>query len=186
MSFFRFFVSKTFLINLLIFFGVCLVLLWGTHQGLLIFTRHNQRIKLPDFSKQPFEKVIQKIDDMGLRYELIDSLTYLPNYPKKSVVYQEPQAGNFVKKGRKIYFTLNPSSYENIQIPFFYGRTFTEVSANLRELGFEIGEKISIPDLGKNVVRKLRYDSIFIEKDDVLPQLPKRSVIDIFYGSGKP
>uniref|UniRef100_A0A2B4RB04 Non-lysosomal glucosylceramidase n=1 Tax=Stylophora pistillata TaxID=50429 RepID=A0A2B4RB04_STYPI len=52
--------------------------------------------------------------------------------------------------------------------------------------GFEIGEEIIIPDLGKNVVRKLRFDGILIEKDDVRPKLPKNSVIDVFYGSGEP
>ena len=48
--------------------------------------------------------------------EIQDSANYNPDYPKFSVIEQDPLAGNQVKENRKIYLTLNPSGYR--KVPF--------------------------------------------------------------------
>jgi len=52
----------------------------------------------------------------------------------------------------------------------------------LRSLGFVVGVHTYIPDLGKNVVRKLVCDGRNLEKGI---KMPKKSVIDLVLGDGK-
>ena len=152
-------------------------------QWLRITTNHNQKIEVPDLSKQPISEVENILNEMDLRYVVIDSASYNPDYPKKSVIRQNPEPGDIVKENRKIYLTLNPSGYRSVSIPDFYGKTKRNVESTLRAVGFKIGNKPTyVPDRGKNVVRGLKYNGKKIEKGD---KLPKKSVIDLVLGDGK-
>jgi len=159
--------------------------------GLLIFiifkwlgfsTNHSQKIEVPDLSKQVLSDVKQTLDDLDLRYIVIDSASYNPNYPKKSVIRQNPEAGDIVKENRKIYLTLNPSSYRSVAIPDFYGKTRRNVETTLKATGFTIGNTPTwVPDRGKNVVRGLKHNGKEIKKGD---KLPKKSKINLILGDG--
>ena len=152
-------------------------------QWLQITTHHNQKIEVPDLSKQPISEVETILKEMELRYVVIDSASYNPDYPKKSVIRQHPEPGDIVKENRKIYLTLNPSGYRAVKIPDFYGKTKRNVESTLRAVGFKIGDKPTyIPDRGKNVVRGLKYKGEKIKKGD---KLPKKSVINLVLGDGK-
>lgn len=182
MLFFKFLISRAFVKNIAFISVFAVVLLTLTYWGLLWVTRHDERIQLPDFSKQSLSRVIHTLTDLNLRYEVIDSLNYYPQYPKRSVIEQNPAPFSFVKRHRKIYFTVNASNYENIAVPSFYGKTFKEVLFSLRALGFELGREVVIPDLGKRVVRRLEHQGDSLYQGAMLP---KHSVIDVYYGSGK-
>ena len=123
-----------------------------------------------------------KLTQLDLRMEVIDSSSYNPNYPKKSVISQFPERASLVKKNRKIYLTLNPSKFGKVQVPIFYGKTKNEVIAELKSSGFEIGRILFIPDIGRNVVRRLKSNGILLTEGD---KLDKHSTIDIILGNGK-
>tara|TARA_B100000787_G_scaffold2652_1_gene2005 strand:- start:3379 stop:3555 length:177 start_codon:yes stop_codon:yes gene_type:complete len=53
-------------------------------------------------------EVKQKLKGLNLDLKVMDSARYNPNYPNKSVIEQNPLAGDFVKEKRKIYLVLNP------------------------------------------------------------------------------
>jgi beta-lactam-binding protein with PASTA domain len=183
MSLIKFFFTKVFWkqvayavvgIGLLIF----LLFLW-----LNITTNHNQKIQVPDLSKQSLDDVEMVLNDLDLQYIVQDSASYNPNYPKKSVIKQNPEPGDIVKEKRKIYLTLNPSGYRNIAIPEFFGKTRRNVETTLRAVGFEIGNKPTwVLDRGKNVVRGIKHNGKEIKKGD---KLPKKSVINLVIGDGK-
>lgn len=182
MSFAKYLISKQFrnqliIAALLLGFGFYGLVTW-----LKITTNHNQQIQVPDLTKLDIEEVKTKLLGLNLRYEVIDSASYNPSYPKRSVISQSPDSGSFVKEHRNIYLTLNPSKYGKVQIQEFYGKTKYEVIAQLKSSGFKIGKILFIPDIGKNVVRKLSFNGKTLNEGEKLEQ---QSVIDITLGNGK-
>jgi len=182
MNFIRYLLSKQFRNQLLLLFFLSVFAYIGLSMWLKFTTNHEQKIQVPDLTKLQIEQVEMVLSELDLHFEIINSTNYNPSFPKRSVINQSPEIGSFVKEKRKIYLTLNPSKYADISIQEFYGKPKNEVIAQLRSVGFEIGEFSFVPDLGKNVVRKLTCKGKDLKKGS---RLPKRSVIDIVLGDGK-
>ena len=182
MNFIKFLFSMQFLKQVGIAILLVVIGLFGLSKFLHFTTNHDQKIQVPELSNMSIDKVALVLEELDLRFEVIDSASYNPKFQKKSVIEQSPIGGQFVKEKRKIYLTLNPSKYGDITILDFYGKTKNEVEAQLKSVGFVIGEYQFIRDLGKNVVRKLRYKGKNLSKGD---KLPKKSVIDLVLGDGK-
>lgn len=151
-------------------------------QWLDYFTNQDQRIEVPDLAKMNLDVVEDKLDELELKYEILDSANFNPDFPRYSVIDQVPAPGKFVKEDRKIYLTLNPSGYRKIQIPNdLIRRTRRQVEPTLRSLGFEIGEITYKPDIAEDAVLELRHKGKLIEPGD---ELMKTSVIDLVLGDG--
>ena len=181
MSLFRFIFSKTFLIQIGLAIVALIVLAFLTMQWLDITTNQDERIEVPDLAKLSLDRVELKLDEMDLRYEILDSANYNPDYPKYSVIDQVPLPGRFVKENRKIYITLNPSGYGNVKIPDLIRRTRRQVEPTLRSLGFEIGSVTYKPDIAKDAVLELRHKGKLVEPGD---ELMKTAKIDLVLGDG--
>ena len=145
-------------------------------------TRHDQKIELPSLTKMSLDDSQKTLENLKLSFIVIDSASYNPNYPPKSVIDQDPEAGDFVKVNRKIYLTLNPSGYRKIAIPDVFDKTKRQVETHLKSIGFRIGEYYYIPDLGRNVVRKMKFNGKELKAGDLIP---KNSAIDLILGDGK-
>ena len=182
MYFLQYLFSKCFAKNLLFAILIFIVGIIGLNFWMYSATNHDQKIQVPNLSNKPIEEVQNILKELKLRYRVIDSSDYNPSYNKKSVVDQAPKAGTFVKEKRKIYLTLNPTDYEDIPIPYFYGKTRKEVEIQLRILGFQIGQYIYIHDLGKDVVRRLEHKGTALRHGK---KLKKHSEIDMVLGNGK-
>ena len=171
MSFINFIKSKVFFKQLLIAFGVLFALLFVIVIWLNLSTNHNQKIEVPNLEKMSLEKVEQVLDELDLNWEVIDSASFNADYPKKSVIEQSPEAGDFVKEKRKIYLTLNPSGYADVEIPDFYGKTKRQATSQLMAIGFRISEQeIYVNDIAKDVVRGLIYNGEDLKTGDKIPQ----------------
>ena len=182
MSFFRFIKSKSFFIQIGIAGVGLLLFIFLLKWWLGITTNHDQKIEVPDLNKMSLTEVQVKLKELNLDFIVIDSASYNPNYPKRSVIEQSPEAGDFVKEKRKIYLTLNPSKYRDITIPDLNGRTKRQATSQLQSIGFEIGEFTTVRDIGKDVVRGLKHKGRTLKPGE---KLPKNSVIDLVVGDGK-
>ena len=106
MNYLRFLISKVFLRQLgLAFVAGCLVLV-GVYYSLDTMTQNNDHITVPDFETLPLNDIPSLVERYELRFEVLDSAKFNPNYPPFAVIEQTPKAGSEVKRGRKIYFTL--------------------------------------------------------------------------------
>ncbi len=182
MGLFRFIFSKTFLIQLVIAVIVLVVLTFLTLQWLDYSTNQDQRIEVPDLAKMNLDLVEDRLNDLELDYEILDSANFNPDFPRYSVIDQVPAPGKFVKEDRKIYLTLNPSGYRKIQIPDdLIRKTRRQVEPTLRSLGFEIGEITYKPDIAEDAVLELRHEGKLVEPGD---ELMKTSTIDLVLGDG--
>ncbi len=181
MTFIKYLFTKDFLKQLL-YAGIILVvltfvLLWW----LKITTNHDQQIEVPNLAKLSIQEVQDTLDEMDLRFEIIDSANYNPDYPRYSVIEQIPKAGKYVKENRKIYLTLNPSGYRKIKIPNVVGKTRRQAEPTLRAMGFKIGKVTYIPYIAKDEVLGLRYKGKKIKPGETLQ---KTAVIDLVLGDG--
>lgn len=182
MSLVKYLMSKQFIIQITIAIVVLSFSFFCLVSWLKATTSHGEVIEVPDLSRLSVEEVDLKLAALNLRFEIIDSASYNPDYPKRTVISQSPEKLSFVKGNRKIYLTLNPSRYGKVQIQEFYGKTKNEVIAQLKSSGFEIGKILFIPDLGKDVVRKLQCKG---KKITVGDKLEKHSKIDVVLGNGR-
>jgi beta-lactam-binding protein with PASTA domain len=185
MSFFRFIRSKSFFIQIGIAVVALFLFIFLLKWWLGFTTNHDQKIEVPDLNRLSLSEVQVKLKELNLDFIILDSASYNPNYPKKSVIEQSPEAGDFVKEKRKIYLTLNPSKYRDISIPDLNGRTKRQATSQLKAIGFEVGKDENItyvPDIGKDVVRGLKFNGRDLKPGE---KLPKNSVIDLVLGDGK-
>ncbi len=182
MKFLKFLISKTFLIQLGLALLVTIVLIFSLKWWLGFTTNHNQRIQVPNLQKKTVTEIGEQLKALDLNYVVVDSTNYNPNFPKKSVVEQNPKAGSFVKEHRKIYVKLNPSKYRDITLPDLNGMTRRQAETYLRSIGFKVGKKVTwVPDIGKNVVRGLKYQGKQVGLGD---KCPKNSEINLILGDG--
>ncbi|WP_442266042.1 PASTA domain-containing protein [Tenacibaculum sp. ZS6-P6] len=182
MKLLQFLKSKVFVKQIIIAIIGLLLFVFLLQWWLGYTTNHNQKIQVPNLEKKSIAEVKQLLDELSLDFIVIDSASYNPDFPRKSVMEQNPEAGDFVKEKRKIYLTLNPSKYKDVTIPDLNGKTKRQAITHLRSIGFSVGEKFTyVPDIGKDVVRGLKYKGKQVGLGD---KLPKKSVIDLILGDG--
>lgn len=182
MSLRKFLTSKVFFIQAAIALVIIVVLVFGIMKWLSYTTNHGEEITVPDLSKLSVELAEEKLDALDLEYVLLDTTEYQKDYPKFSVVKQDPIAGSKVKEGRKIYIKVNSDSYRDIVMPDLIEQTLRQAEPTLKALGLELGEKTYKPYLGKDMVLEMRYKGRKLKAGD---KIPKASKIDLVLGDGK-
>src|SRR5699024_4887497 len=103
MSLIKFLTSKTFLKQIILAVVALIILVILALQILKMTTNHGEFVVVPDLSKKSLREVEETLDKVDLRYSVLDSTNYNPDYPRYSVIEQSPKADKQVKEGRKIY-----------------------------------------------------------------------------------
>ncbi|UNY98971.1 PASTA domain-containing protein [Zhouia spongiae] len=181
MGLIKFVVSKTFLKQLLLALIVLVVVVFGIMQWLKISTNHGEYIEVPDLSKKTINEVQMTLEKVKLNYLVLDSTNYNPSFPTKSVIEQNPPAGNKVKEGRKIYLTINPSGYRKVSVPKVVQETLRTATSIIKAVGLEVGEVTYVDNIGKDMVLGIKFEGKEIEPGTLLP---KTSKIDLICGNG--
>lgn len=182
MTFIKFLFTKVFLKQLLIAVIVLLGLTFVILFWLKSTTNHNQKIEVPSLAKMSLDVAEEKLEELDLRFEILDSSNYNPDFPKYSVIEQIPKAGEFVKENRKIYLTLNRSGYVFLKIPEVIGKTRRQAEPTLISMGFEIGKITYKSYIALDEVLEMTYKGKKLKSGD---ELQKTSVIDLVLGDGE-
>lgn len=155
---------------------VFLVLRWLNNT-----TNHGEFVEVPDFSKMSVMDMRKSVEESSLRYEVLDSANYNPDYPRFSIIEQNPKAGEKVKENRMIYFTVNPSGYKKVTVPNIIQVTQRNAASMLRAVGLDV-ERVSYRnELGKDMVYFIKYKGKQIKPGD---KLPKTSKVELVCGNG--
>lgn len=182
MSLLKFLTSKVFLKQILLAIVALVVICFIMLKWLKVTTNHGTFETVPDLKGKSVEVAKIELEQNNLVLKIQDSANYNPNYPKYSVIEQEPLAGTQVKENRKIYITLNPSGYRKIRIPDgLIDKTFRQVKPTLEALGFKVGKITYEDNIAKDMVLKLYHKGAPVHAGD---KLPKTSVIDLVLGNG--
>jgi beta-lactam-binding protein with PASTA domain len=182
MTFIKFLFTKVFLKQLSIAVIALLGLVFIVLFWLKFTTNHNQKIEVPNLAKMSLDTAENKLIELDLRLEVIDSSNYNPDFPKYSVIEQIPKAGEFVKENRKIYLTLNRSGYVYLKIPEVVGKTRRQAEPTLISMGFEIGTITYKSYIALDEVLELSYKGKKLKSGE---KIQKTSVIDLVLGDGE-
>ncbi|HSR59789.1 MAG TPA: PASTA domain-containing protein [Robiginitalea sp.] len=178
---FLFLKSRSFLINLGLAAAVLIFLAFVALQWLKSSTHHGEFVQVPDLAKLSVPDMRRALEDAGLRYEVVDSANYDPDFPRFSIREQNPLAGSQVKVNRKIYVTVNPSGYKKVTVPDIIQVTQRNAASMLRAVGLEVERVTYIDELGKDMVYRIRFQGKNINPGD---KLPKTSKIELICGNG--
>lgn len=181
MSIIKFLVSKAFFKQVLLAVVAVVVLCYIMLLWLKSYTNHGDFETVPDLKGKSISVAQMELKDNDLVMQIQDSSNYNPDYPKFSVIEQDPVAGAQVKENRKIYITLNPSGYRKIEVPDLRERTFRQAKPNLEALEFVVGKITYEDNIGKDLVLKMYHKGDLLKPGD---KLPKTSVIDLVLGNG--
>ncbi|WP_159022828.1 PASTA domain-containing protein [Formosa sp. L2A11] len=181
MSFIKFLTSKTFFLNLLLAVVAIFVLSYLTLRWLDSTTNHGQFETVPDLTGASISVAKSELEKNTLVMEIQDSANYNPDYPKFSVIEQNPKPGFKVKENRKIYITLNPSGYRKVLVPELTNRTYRQAKPTLEALGFKVGTIKYVANIARDMVLEASHDGEKIKEGDMLP---KTSKIDLVLGNG--
>jgi beta-lactam-binding protein with PASTA domain len=182
MSLKKYLTSRVFFGQVLIALAIIAVLGYLFMHWLTFTTDHGHEIAVPDLRKLTEEQVEDKLDELDLDYELLDSVDFRGDYPKYSVVEQDPMPGTKVKVGRKVYIKINSSGFSSVRIPDLIDKTYREAVPTLKALGLEAGTITYVPNLGKDMVLEMRYKGRNVKVGD---RVLKASKIDLVLGDGK-
>jgi beta-lactam-binding protein with PASTA domain len=182
MSLKKYLTSRVFFVQVLIAFAIIFVLGYLFMHWLTFTTDHGNEITVPNLSKMSEEQVEEKLDDLNLDYVLLDSVDFNADYPKHSVVEQDPLAGAKVKKNRKIYIKINSSGFTTLRMPNLIEKTYRQAVPTLKALGLEEGEITYKPYMGKDMVMEMRCNGKKLNPGD---KIFKSSKIDLVLGDGK-
>ncbi len=180
-DFINFLRSKVFLINLGLALVAVVILCFLMLQWLKSSTRHGEFVEVPELAKLSVSEMRETIETANLRYEVVDSADFNPDYPRFSIIEQNPRAGSKVKENRKIYVTVNPSGYKKVTVPNIIQVTQRNAASMLKAVGLDVERVSYIDELGKDMVYYIRHNGKNIKPGD---RLPKTSKIELVCGNG--
>lgn len=123
-------------LNVLIVAAIAVAMLVGVSLWLGSYTRHDERITLPDLSGFNSDDAGAQLDRLGLKWLVVDSV-YAGSRPG-SVVDQIPVAGLPVKKGRIVYLTINAMCPKMVRLSEVREGASRQAFSTLRSLGFVV------------------------------------------------
>jgi len=181
-TFFRFLKSRTFFIQLGLALLAIVLLVFVLLRWLNSTTNHGEFVEVPDFSKMSVMDMRKAVEDAKLRYEVLDSANFNPDYPRFSIIEQDPAAGNKVKENRKIYLTVNPSGYKKVTLPNVIQVTQRNAASMLRAVGLDVQRVTYIDQIGKDMVYYIKFKGKQVSPGE---KLPKTSKVELVCGNGR-
>ena len=174
--------SRVFFLQILASIAILAVIAYLFFHWITFTTRHGQEITVPDLTKLSAEQAEEKLAAIDLDYIILDTVDFRPDYPKLTIVEQEPKAGAKVKEGRKIYIKINASKYTMVSVPDLIEKTYRQAVPTLEAVGLKLGEISYKPYLGKDMVLEMSMDGKKLKTGD---KVLKSSKIDLVLGDGK-
>ncbi len=182
MSFKKYLTSKVFVAQVLAAIAIVAVIAFLFFHWITFVTNHGNEITVPNLAKLNEDQVEEKLNELDLDYEIIDTVDYNPNFPKLTVVQQEPTAGSKVKGGRTIYLKLNASTFKMVALPDLIEKTYRQAVPTLKAVGLQEGTIRYIPYIGKDMVLEMWMNGKKIKPGT---RVLKASKIDLVLGDGK-
>jgi len=182
MSLRKYLTSRVFFAQILAAMTIVAIISYLFFHWITYTTHHGQEITVPDLSKLSAEQAEEKLDALDLDYIILDTVDFRPEFPKLTIVEQEPKAGSKVKEGRKIYIKINASKYTMVSLPDLIEKTYRQAVPTLEAVGLLEGTITYKPYLGKDMVLEMRMNGKKLKAGD---KVLKSSKIDLVLGDGK-
>lgn len=137
--------------NLLYGLVFILAIVIAVNVFLLATTQHHISVEVPDMVGMPVEEAQSLAAREGIELFVTDSV-FVSRFRKGSVYAQNPKAGARVKKGRKIYLTVNAKKEKQAIVPSLVGLSMRQAKVELTTRGLKLGRLIYVDDMATNSV----------------------------------
>jgi len=127
-------------IHLIAIMAVSCIAVYGTLKYIDSYTNHNQAVLIPDIRGLQIEDAALLLEQMLLRYDVIDSI-YAKDFMPGAIVELSPEANARVKKNRIIYITVNAKTEKTATIPEVTDLSYRQAYADIKSRGFRYVEK---------------------------------------------
>lgn len=182
MSFRKYLTSRVFFAQILAAIAIVGVITFVFFYWITFITNHGEEIVVPNLMKMSEEQAENKLDELGLDYQVIDTLDYNPDFPKLAIVQQEPIPNSKVKGGRVVYLKINADSYKKVAVPDLIDKTYRQAVPTLTAIGLLEGSITYVPHLGKDMVLKMMMDGKEVKPGT---KVLKATKIDLVLGDGE-
>lgn len=109
------------------------------------YTRHGERIEVPNVKGMPFHDAEYALQRVGLVAVVADS-SYNRTLPAGTILEQLPVSGKEVKSGRDIRLTINTTETPTLTVPDIADNcSLREAEAKLKAQGFKLGPIEYVP-----------------------------------------
>ncbi len=102
-----------------------------------VYTKHGREEELPDITEHSFDEAKDILESGGFKI-IKDREKSDSNYPKGTVIFQNPQPYAKVKKGRRIYVTVS-SGEKAVTVPQIVGASERDAAFILSHAGLVLG-----------------------------------------------
>ncbi len=144
-DFFSFRRNSYFWVNLMAMVVVVCGLLFGVLKGVDVYTRHGEAVVVPDVKGMGVEEAARIFRSRGLACVVSDS-SYVKSLPAGCILEYNPAAGQKVKEGRTIYFTINTFNIPLHPVPDVADNSsLRQAEARILASGFKLAEIEYIP-----------------------------------------
>jgi beta-lactam-binding protein with PASTA domain len=172
MKFFRFFVSKKFILNVISIAIVWLVVIFGTKYYLNTHTNFGEKIEVPSFYKIHMDDIDEFISSKNITYEIVDSI-YMEGWPKGTVCWQHPKptdsTGEWVKRDRVIQLSVVPLKPKMINVPNVIEKSKRMAETQLESLGLRTKVSYQPSTIGSGFVLDQKINGITYNKGMIVP-----------------
>lgn len=145
------------------------------------YTNHGQTVTVPNLEGYEVDELEKFLSDRDLTYEVNIDSGFNAEAKPFAVLKQTPDPDRKVKRGRKIYVTLNARNAPLLKMPNLVNSLLKNAHEILGNIGLVRGEIIYVPDIGMNVVLEQKYRGRNIPEGF---EIPKGSQVDLVVGDG--
>lgn len=180
MGFIKFIFSKVFLINLAIAGALAIPAMVGLYYWLDFQTEHGITVETPNLTGLKLKDLEAMADTLEVELVVVDSV-YSEDFPRGTVADQDPKAGASVKRGRKIYITVNAMLPKQVVVPDVKNLSIRQAKAVLESVGLKLGGLEYQPDIAKNAVLQQKINGKMVKKGTLAFS---GTVVDLVLGDG--
>ena len=137
--------------NLLYGLVFILVIVVTVEVFLRVTTQHSVSVEVPELIGMPLEQAAELVRADRLELVVTDSV-FVSGFKKGSVYAQNPKGGANVKKGRKIYLTVNAKKEKQAEVPSLVGLSLRQAKVEILSRGLRLGRLSYVDDMATNLV----------------------------------
>ena len=137
--------------NVLVGIGAFLIVFLLFFFSLGLITGNGKTEKVPTVIGLDINTAEQNLKALGFDVVLQDSI-YVDTLPKNTILRQNPEADEIVRKGRTIYLTINRVLAPQVEMPNLVGFSLQSAQMYLKALGLRVGAITLVPDKNSSVV----------------------------------
>lgn len=162
--------------HILLALAVTIVIFVLTILFLRLFTRHGHEIEMPSYQGQSAEELTQHGRSEGFVFVVSDEL-YENGATPGTVLKQNPQAGEKVKRGRKVYLTVAAAEPPTINMLELRDLSLRQAQIMIESQGLVLDRIIEKPSPYENVVLEVLYKGHSIASGTPIKQGEKITLV---------